>query len=133
MKISPADKWFSMCVREAADNVCAVCGEKKDRTETSHIFGRRHRTVRWCKENALCKCHGCHRWWHERPTESGNWFREKYGAGIEEILYEKIHSRQKVPKTEEKEIAAHYRKEHKKLLEIRATGKKGQLDFESWQ
>lgn len=126
MKISPADTAFSNCVKKAANNTCVKCGVRRDRMECSHIFGRRHRTIRWCKENAVCKCTTCHRWWHENPTESGVWFIEKYGQGIMDILTEKRNQRVKVTKLEEKDIAKHYRRELK-LLENGAT------DFASWQ
>jgi len=126
MKISPADTAFSNCVKKAANNTCVKCGVKRDRMECSHIFGRRHRTIRWCKENAVCKCTTCHRWWHENPTESGIWFIGKYGQGIMDILTEKRNHRVKVTKLEEKDIAKHYR-EQLKLLENGAT------DFVSWQ
>ena len=44
------------------------------------------------------------------------WFRDKYGDEREEILIEKRNARVKVPKSEEKLIAKHYR-EQVKLME----------------
>lgn len=127
MKISPADTAFSNCVKKAANNTCVKCGIQRDRMECSHIFSRKHRTIRWCKQNAVCKCHTCHRWWHENPTESGIWFLETYGQGIEDILIEKKNTRIKVTKLEEKDIAKHYR-EQLKLMES-----SGSNEFISWQ
>lgn len=132
MKISPADKYFSLCVREAADNTCVRCG-RNGRTECSHIHGRRHRTIRWCKENALAKCSTCHRWWHENPTESGLWFTKEYGDGLDAILIEKRNSRVKVSKLDEKDIAKHYKAEYERLLKRRSNGETGRLDFDSYQ
>jgi hypothetical protein len=126
MKISPADKAFADCVKYEAKNICARCGVQRERAECSHIHGRRHRTIRWCKDNAICKCHTCHRWWHENPTESGEWFKEKYGEERVNILLIKKNMRQKVSKIEEKEIAKHYRQQLKLM-------KEGQETFESWQ
>lgn len=131
MKISPADKAFADCVKFKAQNKCVRCGMVRDRMECSHIHSRRHRTIRWCKENGTCKCHGCHRWWHENPTEAGVWFVNKFGQGIEDILIEKKNSRVKVSKLEEKEIAKHYR-EQLKIMEKQLKGGEP-LDFESWQ
>lgn len=132
IKITPADKAFADCVKEANNHTCVVCG-KVGRMECSHIHSRKHRTIRWCKDNAVPKCHTCHRWWHENPTEAGLWFVATFGQGIEDILLEKKRIKIKVSKLEEKDIAAHYRKELKKLLAHRANGETGKLDFESWQ
>ena len=44
------------------------------------------------------------------------WFRERYGEAREELLLEKMNNRVKVPKSEEKFIAKHYR-EQIKLME----------------
>jgi len=132
MKISPADKAFADCVKEASDHTCAVCG-KQGRMEASHIHSRRHRNMRWMKSNCISKCHTCHRWWHENPTESGKWFEKKYGSGMVDLLLEKKRMIEKVPKTEEKEIAKHYREQLKEMQKAREQGVTGELDFESWQ
>ena len=125
MKISAADTWFSKCIRER-DGACVVCG-KTEGLECSHIHGRRHRTIRWSMMNAVAKCHTCHRWWHENPTESAFWFREKYGQGHVDLLLEKKNERVKVPKLEEKEIAKFYREQYRE-----AEGNPNH-EWESWQ
>ena len=132
MKISPADKWFSLCVREANNHTCEWCG-KSGRMEASHVFSRRHRTIRWDKLNANCLCSGCHRKWHESPLNAFSWFEGVFGEGRIQILREKMNSRVKVTKKEEKEIAAHYRSEHKKIEKRRSEGECGILDFDSYQ
>ena len=35
----------------------------------AHIFGRRHRSVRWDPDNALCLCSTCHRKYTENPVD----------------------------------------------------------------
>jgi len=132
MKISAADKAFADSVKEAYDHVCQKCG-KQGRTELSHIYGRRHRSIRWCVDNSLPKCHSCHRWWHENPTESGKWFADKYGEGVLVMLREKRDSGVKVPKKDEKEIAAHYRAELKRVQELRNDGVQGPIELVSYQ
>jgi hypothetical protein len=132
MKIKPADSWFSKCVRLSANYTCQKCGKVYSQDEArgldcSHIFGRRHRSVRWAKENAIALCVGCHRWWHENPTESGLWLRSVIGEGAYSLLVEKKNQCAKVTKKEEKEIAAHYKKEHA-LMVLNSL-----RDFESWQ
>ena len=110
MKISAADKYFSLCIRTAADNTCVTCG-KQGRMECSHVYSRRHRTIRWDVENAMSQCNGCHRKWHESPLKSFTWFEYKFGNGRVELLREKMNNKQKVSKLEEKEIAKHYKEQ----------------------
>ena len=115
MKRTPADAAFSEIVREIHDYTCERCG-KQGRMECSHVHSRRHRTIRWCLLNANCLCNGCHRWWHENPTESGKWFERKFGEDRVDILLEKKENKIKVPKSEDKLIAKHYKKELNELI-----------------
>lgn len=126
VKVSAADTAFSLCIRTAAKYTCEKCGKTDARMECSHIFSRKHRTIRWCKENAMCKCNYCHRWWHQNPLDAAAWFMTKVGEAFVDILKEKRDSKVRVTKIEEKEIAAHYRAELKKL-------ESGAADFDSWQ
>lgn len=132
MKISPADKYFSLCVREAHNNTCETCG-KVGRMEASHVYSRRHRTIRWDVLNIMCQCNGCHRAWHSSPLASFAWFESTYGAGRVELLREKMNSKVKVSKLEEKEIAKHYREQLKIIEQKRASGVTGVIEFESYQ
>lgn len=137
VKRKPADTAFSLCVREAANWACEKCGAVHERgsmgLHCSHVFSRRHRTIRWCKENAQALCFSCHQWYGGNPVDSGKWVEEVLGGGVIAILREKRDSKVKVSKLEEKDIASHYRAEHKKLLNRRANSETGPLDFESWQ
>ncbi len=141
MKLSPADIVFSQCVRGAADHICLKCYIQKPPTnrrgssgmDCSHVYGRRHRTIRWAKENAKCLCSTCHRWWHENPTESGKWFLSIVGEAFMEKVREKRDLKIKVSKAEEKEIAKHYRNELKIIEAKRAEGQTGYIDFISYQ
>ena len=132
MKILACDTAFANCLKAAYNYICERCGTQ-GRMETSHVHGRRHRTIRWDKQNANCLCSTCHRWWHENPTESGIWFTNTFGSERDEILLEKRRSRLKVPKTEEKEIAKHYREQLKIIEAKRAEGEAGYIDFVSYQ
>ena len=112
MKISAADKYFSLCIRAVSNNICVTCG-KEGRMECSHVYSRRHRTIRWDVDNAMSQCNGCHRAWHESPLRSFAWFESKFGICRVELLREKMDNKQKVSKAEEKEIAKHYREQLK--------------------
>lgn len=137
MKISAADTNFSKCVREASDWTCLKCKTKYERgsqgLHNSHIFSRRHRTIRWSKLNTKALCFSCHQWFGGNPVDSGYWITELFGEGRIQLLRELRDSGIKVPKTEEKEIAKHYRLELKKILEKRAEGQTGFIDFISYQ
>lgn len=141
MKLTAADIAFSQCIRAAADHTCLRCGIRKEPTnrrgssgmDCSHVYGRRHRTVRWCKENAKCLCTACHRWWHENPADSGAWFESLVGEGFINALREKRDSMVKVPKSEEKQVAKHYRQQTTIIEQKRLDGITGQIDFVSWQ
>ena len=129
MKITTPDSWFSKCVRKAANWQCYRCGAQHDSSSMglhcSHIFGRRHRTIRWCKDNVQSLCASCHNWFGENPADSGQWLLQDLGEGHLALLREKRDSKVKVPKTEEKLISKHYREQFKQM----ADGE----DFESWQ
>jgi hypothetical protein len=59
--------------------------------------------------------------------ESGVWVEKYIGVGAMELLREKKNHIVKVTKAEEKEIAAHYRKEYRRMVE------EGSFEFVSWQ
>lgn len=129
MKRSPADIAFSKCIRAAAGYKCQRCGKQYDSSSTglhcSHNFGRRHRTIRWCADNALSLCAACHSWYGENPADSGKWLEEFIGEGMVEILREKMRMKYKISKDDEKDIAKHYREQLKRI-------DKG-LELESYQ
>lgn len=131
IKTNPADQAFSKCVRQAANWTCERCGSVHEKGSVglhcSHIFSRRHRTIRWCKDNVQALCFSCHQWFGGNPADSGRWITELKGEGFIEMLREKRDMKLKISKLEEKDIAKHYRAELKKL----ESGEKS--DFESWQ
>ena len=137
IKRSPADEAFSKCIRAANNYVCQKCGAVHNKSSTglhcSHNFGRRHRTIRWCKDNALALCFNCHKWYGENPADSGRWLEDFIGEGTIQILREKRDSGVKVSKLEERDIAKHYRQELKKIESKRDSGQTGYIDFDSWQ
>ena len=141
MKLSPADIAFSQCVRASADYICQMCGIQKPPVnrrggsgmECSHRYSRRHRTIRWAKDNADCLCSGCHRKFGESPIDAMKWLLEHAGELELELLVEKRNQIFKVPKSEEKEIAAHYREQLKIIEAKRLDGVTGVIDFVSYQ
>jgi hypothetical protein len=137
MKVNPADSAFSKCVRERADWTCEKCGKKYEKNSAglhcSHIFSRRHRTIRWCGDNAQALCFSCHSWFGGNPADSGVWVTDLLGEGHMALLREKKDCGLKIPKNEEKSIAKHYREQLKLLESDRINGKVGRIEFESYQ
>ena len=135
MKRSESDRLFSLCIRTEANWTCQKCGTQYEvgsrGLHCSHNFSRRHRTIRWCKDNALALCCYCHEWFGGNPADSGKWLEEKLGDGTMEILREKKNSKMKVTKLEEKEIAAHYKQQLKKLQQQLLDNQT--LNFDSYQ
>ena len=133
IKITPADKYFSVCVRERAENRCERCGGSPERggLHCSHFHGRGKWSVRFAPENATALCMGCHLYFGSHPVEHTEWQREKLGDYWFEALREKANdlTAGRVMKREQKHIAAHYRKEHQLMLALRASGAVGRLDF----
>ena len=135
MKLKPSDQWFSKCVRHAANWTCEKCGKvfpdgpnygKAGGLDCSHHHGRAKKSVRWAKENAAALCVKCHMDWHSHPTEGSKWLEEYIGKGAMELLAEKANQTVKVSKVEEKEIAAHYKKEYNRMVE------ENSREFTSW-
>jgi len=138
LKTNPSDEAFSKCVRERADWTCERCGKyfqegSRGGLHCSHIFSRRHRTIRWSGDNAQALCFSCHQWFGGEPADSGIWVADLLGEGHMAILREKKDMKLKIPKTEEKEIAKHYREQLKLMEKARAEGHVGRLEFESYQ
>jgi len=138
IKIKPADSAFSKCIRERVNYVCESCGKQYDRSSMglhcSHFFSRRHRTIRWCSDNAASHCFSCHHTLGGNPIDFTHWIERYLGQVRLDILIEKRNDLSvKISKLEEKEIAKHYRKELKLLKEKRANGETGIIEFVSYQ
>ena len=60
--------------------------------------------MRWDEKNAYCLCASCHRFWHENPTESGDWARKKMGEAAYAELRQKAESVKKWTDKEGEEL-----------------------------
>ena len=137
MKISSADTAFAKCVKARTNWVCEKCEAQHEEgsqgLHCSHIFSRRHRTLRWCGDNAQSLCFSCHSWFGGNPADSGSWIIDLLGNGHIDLLREKRDSRMKVSKLDERDIALHYRLQLKIIDQKRLDGVTGRIEFESWQ
>ena len=137
MRISPADTAFAKCVKARTGWKCERCSaqhvEGSRGLHCSHIFSRRHRTIRWSGDNAQALCFSCHSWYGGNPADSGMWITDLLGEGHMAMLREKRDSMMKVSKGDEKEIAKHYRMELAKIELKRGHGVQGYIEFVSYQ
>jgi len=105
IKITPADSWFSKCVRQRAGWACEYCGAQYDQSSQglhcSHFHGRGNWSVRFHPDNVAALCYGCHRFMEANPHEHTKWFKERIGEGMYQILLEL---------KEDKDLAKQYRK-----------------------
>jgi len=80
IKIDPADKWFSLYIRERDNWTCKRCGRKYDRDipnqlQNSHFYGRANESTRFDPENCDSVCYGCHNYWENTNHESYREFK----------------------------------------------------------
>lgn len=118
-----ADKWFSLCIREAADHTCESCG--RGATDCAHIFGRADMSVRWCKDNALALCRHCHDYFGQHPLDFSELIDAKWPDRRTRIQVKRRGKLNNTPETR-RLIGDHYRTEYRKMCET------GCKEFESW-
>lgn len=116
LKITSADKWFSLCIREAQNFTCERCKtfappELSKRLDCSHFHGRGKWSVRFDPENCTALCLGCHLRMTSHPIEHVQFMQEKLGPYRFQALQERANdtTRGRLAKRSVKEIAAHYR------------------------
>lgn len=114
VKITSADKEFSIAVRSMAGWKCEHC-DRSGRTECAHLYGRRAAVTRWDMLNAVSLCHACHRRFTENPMDFTSWI-ESIHPGRWDILNEKRRAHLKNNEATRKEVTAHYRTENQKKI-----------------
>lgn len=78
------DKITAQVVKLRDDYTCQRCGKKysqyngKGSLDWSHVFSRTRYSMRWLLINSISLCCGCHKFWHDNPLESGQWFKDKW-------------------------------------------------------
>jgi hypothetical protein len=91
------DKQLDNCARIlcfARDhNKCIRCGGESN-LQWAHVKTRGVVGLRWELINNMTLDAGCHLWWHNRPDESGPWFKETFPERWEHI---QIALRNKIP------------------------------------
>jgi len=83
MRIDPADKAFSLYIRERDNWTCQRCKHWFDQNlsyerqalDNSHFFGRGKENTRFDPENCDALCYGCHRIWEKEDREDYRRFK----------------------------------------------------------
>lgn len=129
MRRDKLDAVFSEVVRESFDWTCAWCGKKYTpptlALHCSHLFSRRHKSVRCSSINAVAHCFACHQKYGGNPIEGGSWARKFLGETTYEILIAKKNKVVKWNKTLKDELYAHWKSELARLKALRAKGVTG--------
>lgn len=140
VKIRPADKWFSLCIRERADWHCERCGskcpdDKRMGLHNSHFHGRSKWSTRFDPDNCRALCYGCHSYCGANPDIHRAEILAHLGDGLYQILQERSEdsSLGRMAKRSEPDISKHYRYEYRLMLECRLAGEAGRIEFEAWE
>lgn len=93
IKITPADSWFSKCIRARAKWRCERCEKQYDQSSTglhcSHYFGRGNWSTRFDPDNCEALCFGCHAEMGANPHDHRLRILRKLGGGAYDLLNER--------------------------------------------
>jgi len=137
IKRDKRDAIFSHCIRERSNWTCEKCGRyfpegSRQGLHASHLWGRRHRAVRWDPYNVFAHCFSCHQLLGESPVEFAKWAKDKLGEGMMHILRDKARGVAKFTKTDLEECYQHYQQEFARMRKLRGDGKTGWIEIIPW-
>ena len=137
IKVTAADRWFSLCVRERADWRCERCGAAHPppsrALHCAHWHSRGNWTVRFDQANALAMCMGCHLLTsRERDSEHRPLMIKLVGdLELDRLAADKARPSHGIRKRQD-EISQHYRQQYAEMTKARMDGHVGRLEFEGW-
>ncbi len=137
IKRTPLDAVFSDLVRERSDWTCEVCGKhfpdrKGAGLHASHYWGRRGRSTRWYGMNVFAHCFGCHQKLGSKPHEFKSWVFKTLGEPNYDALTLRANKPMKIPKSELKDMQAHFKEQLEVIKQKRLDGHRGYIDFVEW-
>ena len=138
IRVTPADRYFSLCVRERAAWTCERCGKQyvppTQALHCAHWHSRGNWSVRFDPYNALALCYGCHILTsRDRESEHLPLMRKSVGEiQLDRLAYDKNRPANGI-KRRIKDIAHHYRETYEAMIRQRMNGKQGRLEFDAWQ
>jgi hypothetical protein len=142
VKTTPADKYFSRCVRERAEWTCERCGKEYPPPamglDCAHYETRDNWAVRFDPINAFSLCRGCHGYFdRERRFEFEDLYLKVFNQTILDALIEKSRQNATLGKEYKRtggkgEVAKHFKAESERMQELRSRGVRGRIDFSGW-
>ena len=142
MKLTPADKWFSKCVRERSRWTCELCGTHYPEgaakgayqgLDCSHMIGRGNWSVRFDANNAFAHCTACHfRFGADKELQTSHYMKV-FGVYVYDILIQLKNDPKigRIMRKRKKEIAKYYKEIFECMREKRKGGYMGRLEFPS--
>lgn len=117
IKITSADRYFSMCVRKRANWKCERCfvaypPQPTQALHCAHFMGRGSWSTRFDPQNAVSLDMGCHLYFTGRPAEFADWYVAR--VGLEEVERLRRLSKQAIPgiRKRVREIGQFYKREY---------------------
>ena len=134
IKILPADKYFSLCIRERSDNICEHCGkdyQDQRGLQCAHYESRGNYSTRFEPINAFALCYYCHQQLDGSPIRFTEFYIQKRGQVALDVLTELTRDlmRGKENRSSKEEIAEYYREVYESMLLQRSYGITGWLEF----
>jgi hypothetical protein len=86
-------KLWELCkeyIRLRDNNTCQKCGKKVhgQGADTSHVFCKaRYKGIKYDEINLKVLCMYCHKWWHNNPIESAEWFSIAFPERYESLMH----------------------------------------------
>lgn len=122
MKISLADKWFSIFIRlrDSDDNgicKCCTCGKYHSWKEMDcgHWIKRQHQATRFDERNCAAQCKACNYFEQGAEAKHELYIKNKYGEQATELLKAAKRTSFKRYKVEEKILMEMYKEKAKNL------------------
>ena len=99
-RIRPADKLFSLYLREKRNRTCEYCGRRYGKNEkgltVSHFYGRKAESTRFDEENCQVLCWlPCHSNFEQNPAEYDTWMQSRMTPQGYKLLVLRAHTYQK--------------------------------------
>lgn len=90
IRLSGYDKKWSKLIRQRDDYTCQYCGKQSQYVNAHHVKGRRIKSLRFCLENGISLCFGCHKTnskfsAHATPEAFKRWIKKRYSLRWEII------------------------------------------------
>lgn len=142
IKRTPADSWFSKCVRIRNNWICEYCNVSYEHDRSyvhcSHYVSRSNRSTRYHPDNAFCHCVRCHeilgggRWGGGNHAEFAYHYDEVFGSEKREFI--RRLSKYPFPYHNKhiKPIASYYRQIYQEIEEMRNDGEDCRIEFECY-